>query len=82
MEKIIRWMIYLSILTTSFDIFLAVQLGGTVRFCQIILIIPYAYFIIKTVLNKKLIIPAHIKWLPIWSVFMLGFLISMIYRFA
>lgn len=76
LEKIIRWMIYLSILTTSFDIFLAVQLGGTVRFCQIILIIPYAYFIIKTVLNKKLIIPSYIKWLLIWSVFMLVFLIN------
>ena len=76
LEKIIRWMIYLSILTTSFDIFLAVQLGGTVRFCQIILIIPYIYFMIKVVLDKKIIIPAHIKWLLIWSVFMLVFLLN------
>lgn len=76
MEKIIRWMIYLSILTTSFDIFLAVQLGGTVRFCQIILIVPYVYFIIKIVLNKRVIIPAYIKWLLIWSVFILVFLMN------
>lgn len=76
MQAIIKWMIYLSILTTSFDVFLVVQLGGTVRFCQMIMIIPYTYLFIRSISNRKIILPSHIKWLLIWSVFILAFVLN------
>lgn len=79
MERIIRWMIYLSILTTSFDIFLAWQVAGTVRFTQVILIIPMLYMCICMAFGARLYLPPYIKWLFIWSAFLLAFVLNTVH---
>lgn len=74
-----RWMIYLSILTTSFDIFLSWQVAGTIRFTQVVLLIPMLYLLVCLLLGRRLYFPPHIKWLFIWSCFLFAFLLNTVH---
>ena len=79
MDCIMRWIIYLSILTTSFDIFLSWQVAGTIRFTQVVLLIPMLYLLVCLLLGRKLYFPPNIKWLFIWSCFLLAFLLNTVH---
>ena len=69
-------MIYMAILTSSFDVFLTWQIGGTIRFCQVIMIIPYVYLTLDCIRKKRIILPESIYYLLIWNVFMLVFVLN------
>jgi len=67
---------YLAIFTSSFDIFLVVNIGGlNFRITQFLLIIPITITFLTLFLSfKRAIFPIGFKWLIIWSVFILIFI--------
>lgn len=79
MRTLVVIMIYLAICTTSFDVFLAYDAGMTIRFTQIILIIPMIYMVILALIRKKLYIPCAFRWIAIWCGFMLLFVLNTTY---
>ena len=66
----------MAIMTTSFDIFLSWQLGGTIRFCQVVMIVPYIYFVLDVVKKRYIIIPKAMGWLCLWNLFILAFVLN------
>ncbi|MBR7633450.1 O-antigen ligase family protein [Janthinobacterium lividum] len=59
--------------TSSFDIFLIVNLGLNFRISQILLLLPICV-VMANMLEKKFIAPLGIKWLILWSLFILIFI--------
>lgn len=74
--SLIKGIVYIALMTSSFDVFLSMQIGGTVRFCQVIMIIPYIFLLTKSIINKRLIIPYGFKWLLIWTFIILTFVFN------
>lgn len=71
-----KLLIYIAIMTTSFDIFLAWQISGTVRFCQLVMFIPYAYLLWALKVRRIIIMPKAIGWLCFWNIFILLFVLN------
>lgn len=76
MLSFIKILIYMAIMTTSFDIFLSWQLGGTIRFCQVVMIAPYVYLIYIIIKRKCIIIPQAFRELCVWNMFILIFVLN------
>lgn len=74
--SLIELCIYFALLTSSFDIFLAFQLGGTVRFAYIIIMFPTIYAIYHCIKTRRVYFGYYIKYLFVWSGFLLVFLIN------
>lgn len=74
--SLIELCIYFALLTSSFDIFLAFQLGGTIRFAYIIIMFPTIYAIYHCIKNRRVYFGYYIKYLFVWSGFLLVFLIN------
>jgi hypothetical protein len=56
--------------TSSFDIFLVVNLGLNFRISQILLLFPI-FIAFQNALNHKIIVPLGMRWLLLWSFFIL-----------
>lgn len=59
--------------TSSFDIFLIINLGLNFRISQILLLLPICV-VMANLFEKKFVIPLGIKWLILWSIFILIFI--------
>lgn len=73
-EKYMKYFWYLGILTSSFDIFAVFHLGGTVRFCQLILILPFMYGLASILCKKEFIAPVGFGQVCLWFVFIVAFI--------
>lgn len=72
--RYIKYFWYLGILTSSFDVFAVFHLGGTVRFCQIILLVPFIYGLISILHERRFIVPVGFYHLCIWFLFIVAFI--------
>ncbi|MDO8068776.1 MULTISPECIES: hypothetical protein [unclassified Janthinobacterium] len=59
--------------TSSFDIFLIINLGLNFRISQIFLLFPIC-IVMASMLEKKFTVPLGLKWLCLWAVFILLFI--------
>jgi len=71
----IHFFYFLAFFTSSFDIFLVLNIGGfNFRISQLFMLVPFITGIsIFLVSSQKLILPLGIKWLLLWFVFILIF---------
>lgn len=69
----IRWLLFLAILTSSFDIFLNVSIGFNFRFTQICVIASIALFLL-TKSNLRFIEPLGLPYLLAWCFFIFLFI--------
>lgn len=74
LNRSMQWLLYLSILTTSFDIFLVVDLGVNVRISQILLLLPFIYIIHRVNIKRKIIFPLGFGYLILWTFFIILFI--------
>ena len=74
--SLLEFCVYLALLTSSFDIFLAFQLGGTIRFAYIIIMFPTVYAIYYCLKTRKVYFGYYVRYLFIWSAFLLVFLVN------
>jgi hypothetical protein len=64
----------LILFTSSFDIFLVINVGGNYRFCQVVLTPLIGLGIIKTLWGNRLIPTLGSLWLLVWLLFQLAFI--------
>ena len=71
-EKIKYILLFLIFLTSSFDIFLSVEMFGyTFRICQLLIVILMFISMINIIKSRKIKIPLAITFLIIWAAFVL-----------
>lgn len=72
LEKIKYILLFLIFLTSSFDIFLSIEMFGyTFRICQLLIMILMVISIINVIKSKKIVTPLSIVFLVIWALFVL-----------
>jgi hypothetical protein len=64
--KIIHWLFALCLLTSSFDIFLVFNAGGTVRFAQLVMVLVCLGALAKAAQEARFDLPAGGGWLVLW----------------
>lgn len=73
-HKIIKISTFLSVLTSSFDIFGMVNIGGfNFRFCQLAILPVFVLYFTAIILRQKISFPVGFKCFLIWVVFQLLF---------
>jgi hypothetical protein len=72
--KLIHWLFALCLLTSSFDIFLVLQIGGTVRFAQLVMLLICIGALAKAAQNGRIDWPAGGGWLALWCAVQVLFL--------
>ncbi len=72
--KLIHWLFALCLFTASFDIFLVFQLGGTVRFAQLVMILVCVGALAKAAQGGRINWPAGSRWLGLWCLVQVVFL--------
>lgn len=71
---IVKTLFYLSVFTTSFDVFLVVNLGFNFRATQLFVIFPIFFGIARALHKGNLSLPVGFKSLLIWTLFILAFI--------
>lgn len=74
LENYISFFWYISIITSSFDIFGNFHFMGNMRICQIVLIVPFLYEMILIFHKKRFIVPVGFRYLLMWSFFIIAFI--------
>jgi hypothetical protein len=64
--KIFHWLFALCLLTSSFDIFLVFNAGGTVRFAQLVMVLVCLGALAKAAQEVRFDLPAGGGWLLLW----------------
>jgi len=68
-----HWMLYVSVATVSFDIFLVVNIGFNFRISQLVLIPVMLYVALTRLTSKHTVVPVGFCYLLVWSTFILLF---------
>ena len=67
--KIFRFCLLLSIFTTSFDIFLNIDVFGyNIRFTQLIILPVILLYCFNTIITKKIVVPVGGKWILLFAI--------------
>jgi hypothetical protein len=72
--KLIHWLFALCLFTASFDIFLVFNVGGTVRFAQLVMLLVCVGAIAKATQNGAVSWPTGGLWLLLWCTVQVVFL--------
>jgi hypothetical protein len=72
--KLIHWLFSACLFTASFDIFLVFNLGGTIRFAQLIMLLVCLGALAKAAMEGRVLWPAGGTWLALWFVLQVSFL--------
>lgn len=70
---LMHWMLYVSVATVSFDVFLSINLGFNFRISQLFLMPVILYVAVTRLTSKRTVVPVGFYFLLVWSTFILLF---------